>query len=143
MTWKKCLRCPREFRSVTAVLCPTCTTNYSRSLASPIYIRETPDMGRGVFVSRRFDKDHILEICPVLLIPGFEQPQWRGTPLEKYVFMFDGQAALALGFGSLYNHSSSPNARYEFRSAERQVVIIANRQIKKDEQVFIDYGYAR
>ena len=66
----------------------------------------------------------------------------QGAALEKgaegYVFRWDEEAtALALGYGSLYNHSYDPNATTLERGDE--LVITATRNIAVDEEIFINY----
>jgi hypothetical protein len=52
-----------------------------------------------------------------------------------------GKVALALGFGSLYNHSYKPNARYD--DAPSQVKEFrALRDIKAGEEITINYNGA-
>lgn len=104
-----------------------------------IYIADAGKMGRGVFAGKDFKERECIEKCPVIIIPGFQEEKWRGNVLEEYAFGFEGNAALALGYGSLYNHSETPNATYEFRDGH--VLIRASHLIKKGEQIFIDYGW--
>ena len=47
--------------------------------------------------------------------------------------------ALALGQGSLYNHSSHPNAHGEPRLRERVIEFTAARPIGRGEEITIDY----
>lgn len=62
--------------------------------------------------------------------------------LERYYFEFDEKhSALALGYGSLYNHSKNPNANYSVDTKEKEIVIYARKDIKKGSQIFISYGY--
>ncbi len=66
----------------------------------------------------------------------------RGAALEQgaegYVFTWgDGCTALALGYGSLYNHSFAPNATTLENSDE--LVITALRDIAVGEEIFINY----
>lgn len=66
----------------------------------------------------------------------------RGDDLEKgaegYVFTWgDGSTALALGYGSLYNHSYDPNATTLEDGDE--LVITATRRIAVGDEIFINY----
>ncbi len=50
-----------------------------------------------------------------------------------------GTVALALGYGSLYNHSYEPNARYE-ASRRRTKIFVALRKIATGEEITINYN---
>lgn len=48
-----------------------------------------------------------------MVVPAAERHLLDGTHLFNYYFYWEGKAvAIALGYGSLYNHSASPCARY-------------------------------
>jgi len=101
--------------------------------------------GRGVFAGKDFAPKALIEVCPVLLLNEHEvHMAWlsHASNLERYYFSYDEKySALALGYGSLYNHSKSPNADYSSDTESKEIVIYARKKIKKDEQIFINYGY--
>ena len=105
-----------------------------------LVVRRIRGMGRGVFADRAFRRGEVIEVCPVLHLPS-------GTPpdgLEHYVFKWgaDGkELAVALGYGSLYNHSPTPNATFTTRYARAEVVFRATRVIAAGEQILIDYRW--
>lgn len=105
-----------------------------------IEVKRVPGKGRGVFARRFIPQDTAFERVPVLVLP--EQAMWHAdgtSPLSDYVFRWtDGQLALALGYGSLYNHSDRPNARCEDR-APRTKVYTALRDISAGEEITINY----
>lgn len=97
-------------------------------------------MGRGVFAGRLFRRGEVIEVCPVLRLPSGMPPDG----LEYYVFKWGTEGkelAIALGYGSLYNHSPDPNAAFTTRYARAEVVFRATRDIAAGEQVLIDYGW--
>lgn len=103
-------------------------------------IRRTPRRGRGVFALRRFRPDETIEIAPVLLIPDPQHTHLHKTELKDYYFKWgNGHAALALGFGSLYNHASDPNAEFLCHPASQSIRFTAARTIRKGEEITIDY----
>ena len=54
-----------------------------------------------------------IELCPVVVIPPHEIETIDKTVIYNYYFLWqNNQAAIALGYGSLYNHSYDPNAEY-------------------------------
>jgi uncharacterized protein len=108
-----------------------------------IKIAELPNKGRGVLATSLFVAGQTIERCPVIVIPASETPLIRDTRLAHYYFEWGDdckQAAIALGFGSLYNHSYSPNARYEFREAEEILEFIALRDIQAGDEIKINYN---
>jgi hypothetical protein len=95
--------------------------------------------GRGVFALRRFEVDDLIEACPVVFVPLDDVHAACTTVLGHYVYEWDDGVAMALGFGSLYNHARQPNARYE-RDTEPEVLrVVAARTIEPGEEVLIDY----
>ena len=105
-----------------------------------IYIASTEHKGRGVFTALEILADSVIEICPLILIPTEETKLIDQTTLYNYYFVWDDDhLAIALGYGSLYNHSSTPNARviYDFETNEIQIEAI--RDILDGEEILIHY----
>jgi len=113
--------------------------------AADIYIKDTgTPKGRGAFAQRDFAAGEVVEQCPVIiLLRPFAQLPPR---LQTMVFNWGNLAkstpshALALGFGSLYNHSNPANLRYEAKPDNEAICYIAVRDIKKDEELTINYN---
>jgi len=111
--------------------------------SSPIAVEHFPGKGRGVVAQRPFEPGQTIERCPVLVIPADEVPLVRQTRLGSYYFEWGDdcrQGAIALGYGSLYNHSYTPNARYEFREDEACLEFVATRTIAPGEEITINYN---
>jgi len=107
-------------------------------------VRQVPGQGRGVFAGQSFRRDEIIEVCPVIPLRSSEANACCYTILDDYFFEWGmtGKAyALLLGYGALYNHDSDPNATYVKRVGKLQMVFRAVRDIKKGEQITIDYGW--
>src|SRR5262245_22152278 len=84
-----------------------------------------------------------IERPPVIAIPRDQVPLIRDTCLDHYKYEWgekDDEAAIALGYGSLYNHSYKPNARFEFHETEHCLEFIALRDIEPDEEITINYN---
>jgi SET domain-containing protein len=101
-----------------------------------------PHSGRGIFASNFLKKDETIEVSPVILLKG-EGVKLRKSKLYNYYFLWDKQpnAAIALGFGSLYNHSYNPNATYKKHLKDKVVEFIAIKDIKKNDEITINYNY--
>ncbi|WP_246173571.1 SET domain-containing protein-lysine N-methyltransferase [Limnoglobus roseus] len=100
-------------------------------------------MGRGVFAGCAFRTGQVIEVCPVLVLAPDVQERSLGV-LSDYVFKWGedaGRLAVALGYGSLYNHSNNPNAAFVCRLLRGEIVFRALRPIVAGEQILIDYQW--
>jgi uncharacterized protein len=98
--------------------------------------------GRGVFAARLFEPGETIEICPVIALSEADARMLDGTGLYDYYFGWgnDGRsAAIALGYGSLYNHSSMPNAAHHKKVEDGTISIVAVNPIASGEEIFIRY----
>ncbi|KAI6123437.1 hypothetical protein EDD16DRAFT_650499 [Pisolithus croceorrhizus] len=107
------------------------------------YVKEIRGKGRGVFASRAIPARTIIETSPVLLFAKDEyETHGRHTLLDHYTFKWrDGRMALALGLGSLFNHSERPNMSYSLDIARDCIVYTSARAICADEELCIFYGH--
>lgn len=63
--------------------------------------------------------------------------------LNSYYFAWGKEqkrAALALGLGSIYNHSYTPNAIYILREDQQVMEFIAIRKILANDEITINYN---
>ncbi|MFN3939960.1 MAG: SET domain-containing protein, partial [Chitinophagales bacterium] len=80
-----------------------------------LLITRTEDRGRGVFTTKPIAKGETIEVCPMIVFKKADRLLIDDTFLYEYYFEWGkngNKGAIALGYGSLYNHSYSPNARY-------------------------------
>lgn len=111
--------------------------------ATSIAVAQLPGKGRGVVAFRDFSAGALIERPPVIVISRDDVRLIRQTRLVSYYFEWGDdcdQAAIALGYGSLYNHSYTPNARYVFRESEECLEFIALRDIEAGEEITINYN---
>lgn len=115
-------------------------------IASPsLRVQDAGAKGRGVFANRDFQVGELIETAPVIVIPSGQAAALNQTALYDYTFAFgaDGEdLALALGFGSLYNHSYQPNARYVRRIKDRALDFVAIRPILAGDEITVNYNGA-
>ena len=100
--------------------------------------------GRGVFASKDIKKGELIEECPVLeLIGEAEKLKKMGSELYSYYFLWPKMpdSVIALGYGSIYNHSYNPNATYKKNIEEKSIDFIAIQDIKKDEEITVNYNF--
>jgi uncharacterized protein len=106
-----------------------------------VEVKRIRGKGRGVFARRAIKKGEMIERVPVLVMTSDEYAKGlANTPLKDYCFCWgNDQVALALGYGSLYNHSYRPNARYEDVGPLTKA-FIAIRAIAKGEEITVNYN---
>lgn len=113
--------------------------------SADIFVKETgTKKGRGVFSARKFSEGELVEECPVIVLI---RPLDRLPPrLQTVVFNWgsltktSASNALVLGFGSMYNHDNPASLRYEASLENESMRYIAVRDIKKNEELTINYN---
>jgi SET domain-containing protein len=108
-----------------------------------LYATSSPLGGRGVFTFEPISAGSLLEICPVILIPEEQVEAIHKTVLHDYYFLWgpeEKQAVIALGFGSLYNHSFQPNAEYEVDQDNLSLNFYALRDLQPGEEITVNYN---
>jgi SET domain-containing protein len=105
-----------------------------------VYAKEIPGKGRGVFARRPIRNGELIESCPVIVCPGQEWEHLEKTALRDFYLNFGpDDSAICLGFGSLYNHSETPNAKTVRAPEQRFVHFYATRDIAQDEEICFRY----
>ncbi len=115
------------------------------SFQAPVgYLTDTGTAkGLGVFAPRDIADGETVEVAPLLrFLADFEE---LDPALRDRVFTLDGlpgldgYMAIALGYGSLYNHGDPANVRYESRLDGSAMVFVAARAISAGEELTINY----
>ena len=118
----------------------TTSSNGSSTGTETLRVGRSAIHGTGVFANRRFEADEVIERCPVLTLAGNDADAVVDTVLGNYVYEWEHGYALALGYGSLYNHSHQPSARYEMDYDHDEIHVVARRRIKRGEEITISYN---
>ncbi|MDF5712203.1 MAG: SET domain-containing protein [Nostoc sp. S4] len=106
-----------------------------------LIVGNTKLKGKGVFAQKRFLKGEVIERVPVIVIPTQEVKLIDQTVLANYYYDWEDKAgAIALGLLSLFNHSYHPNTYYVKKFAEREVELIAYRDIEVGEEITANYN---
>lgn len=113
--------------------------------SNKIYISQSKieNADRGVFADTNIKEGDLIETCPVIETRLQDYAHLKKTKLRDYYFMWDKnnkKVAICLGFGSMYNHSYSPNATYKKNFKENIVNFIAIKNISKDEEITVNYN---
>lgn len=107
-----------------------------------LFIAQSTLGGRGVFTGVPIKKGDLIEICPVIVMKEGEMAVLDTTTLYDYYFLWgDDQklCAVALGFGSLYNHDCPSNSDYHMDFDELTIEIFAVRDIEAGDEITINY----
>lgn len=99
--------------------------------------------GRGVFAGKEYKKGELIEECPVILLSKRSIPYIDKTELANYYFewgMDYKKGAIALGLGSLYNHSFESNAEFNQDFKQEVVRITAITSIPKNTEITVNYN---
>lgn len=104
------------------------------------YLREVVGKGRGVFAGRNFKKGEVVEAAPVIVINEEDADFIDKTALADYYYKWgDSHFAMALGYGSLYNFSVTPNLSFEPDLKDKIMLYRARKSIRKDQELTINY----
>ncbi len=98
--------------------------------------------GRGVYARCDIKKGEIIETSPIIEVPQHDLSNLKESILVTYFFYFGKnkqRLAIALGFGSLYNHSHKPNITYKIKPKEKLIAFIALDDINKDDELTFNY----
>lgn len=106
-------------------------------------VRQTKGKGRGVYATRVFEPGEVIERCPVLRFAAREVKPAMKTILAAYLFHWEDedQRCLPLGYGAIYNHSYTPNARYYFQHTRGLLVVKAIKRIRPGTEVTFNYNF--
>jgi uncharacterized protein len=108
------------------------------------HIKTTTEFGRGLYAGLDIKKNKVITSCELLVLNAIDTTLVNSTDLQFYTFKYEGaKDCLCLGDGEIFNHSTKANVGYvlEFHpDQDRKIMTFyALRDIKADEQLFIDY----
>ncbi|BDS12547.1 SET domain-containing protein [Aureispira anguillae] len=108
-----------------------------------IFVAHSTLHGQGVFTGAKINAGSIIEICPILYLPKNDIVALQTTIINDYYFEWGTNldaGALALGYGSIYNHSFKPNAYYNVDMENNTLSIYALRTITPGDEITINYN---
>lgn len=110
-----------------------------------IYVAQSKiaNAGRGVFARRDIKKGGVIERCPVIEVPLNDVSNLTESILVTYFYYLGKNkehVLITLGFGSIYNHTYTPNAAYKQKLKEGIIEFAAIKDIKKDEEITVNYN---
>jgi SET domain-containing protein len=112
----------------------------------PIYSVQMIDgMGRGIIAERDIKRGEVITNCELLVLSPEDTIKVNETDLKWYTFTFNAETSqdcLVMGDGEIFNHDDDANVLYgliEF-NGRKLMRFQACRDIRRGEQLFIDYG---
>lgn len=104
-----------------------------------VQVKRSPIQGWGVFANEPIAKYELIEESPLIIV-GEEE---LGNPhnLGRYfASMKDGRYFVGLGFGSLYNHSLTPNVEWYIDGVNLTQNYYTLRDVEVGEELFSCYN---
>jgi SET domain-containing protein len=113
------------------------------SINLPFIVGNSPGLNiRGIIASQVIKKNQVIERCPIIMVSKKEEAALKQTVLWKYYYEWNQKYhCICLGYGSLINHSYTPNARYAFNTKTKELIFKALKQIKPGEEITVNYNY--
>lgn len=107
-----------------------------------LYIIKNDEKGRCVHSMNEITKGDLIELCPVISFSKEDLDKIHHTRLHDYYFLWGADrvgGAIALGYGSLYNHDENPNAAFEIDIENESIRIFCIKDIASGEEITINY----
>lgn len=96
---------------------------------------------RGVFATQDIEKGTLIHVAPVISYLNEDHVHIEKTILADYAYSYGANhSAILLGYGSLFNHSYTPNASFELNFDNQTVEFYAHTDIKAGEEVLMNYN---
>lgn len=109
-----------------------------------IYVDVSKIHGYGVFAKEKIREGEVFEECPLL---DLGIPYGHSTPvLIDYRFNWPQgepiweKQVITWGYGSLYNHSETPNAYWRSNKINNTFEFVATKDINPNEEILVYYG---
>ena len=97
--------------------------------------------GQGVYALIPIAAGSLIEACPVIILNPKDTAIIDQTHLYNYYFTWEAEhSAIALGYGSIYNHSYQPNARYQTDYSNKVIHITALIDIPAGVEIMVNYN---
>jgi SET domain-containing protein len=113
-------------------------------LLSSLYIAQSHGKGKGIFTNEPITAGTLIEIAPVIVLPEKDSALIDQSFLYNYYFLWGDEHkgyAICLGYGSLYNHSYSPNCIYETYYEDEAIHFITIKNIAAGEELTVNYNH--
>ncbi|RXK88343.1 SET domain-containing protein-lysine N-methyltransferase [Chlorobaculum sp. 24CR] len=123
-----------------AFLANTFRNKQERVCRGSVRIGPSTVAGRGAFALKAIKEGDIIERCPALEVTDKD----IGGELLNYVFYgsAEDRRLIAMGYGMMFNHSSTPNVAYyrEDGPTGTELILYALHSIAEGEEMYYNYG---
>lgn len=114
-----------------------------------IKITEIKNKGRGVVATKKILKNEIIEIFPLVILRPQDNRFIKNKSTSDTLYYYYLQQpefkrdSIMLGYASLYNHSSDPNAELDYPNTPKKnhAFFRAIKNIKAGEEITWDYNF--
>ena len=112
-------------------------------------IRNSEVHGLGVFAKEKIISGETIEICRMLQLAWrmkyhsdsvLRDYSWINNCTCKECTTHGSYMYIALGYGSLYNHSDNPNTDMKINYNDKMGTVVALMEIEQGQEVFVSYG---
>lgn len=116
----------------------------------PIKVGLSNIEGRGIFSTREIKEGETIERCP--MVPLAFRSRYHSDP-QIYKYLYSQPTCpcnecknhgfkfyMVLGYGMIYNHQDNANTEWQFDFPNHLADIIAIKDIKSGDEIFVDYG---
>ena len=108
-----------------------------------LFVAITEKMGRGVFTDKTIASGTVIEVSPVIVMDSADKQLLDKTLLYNYIFEWGKEkdkCCMALGLVPVYNHNYHSNCEYFMDFDAHTILIKTVRDIKKGEELTINYN---
>lgn len=108
----------------------------------PFIVKKIAGKGLGIFACRDIRTNEMIESCPVLPLTPTERKECEKTILNHYIYPWRStrSASVVFGYGSIINHSFTPNADWYQNFDTQRMEYRALRPIKTGEEITVNYN---
>jgi hypothetical protein len=104
---------------------------------------------RGVFATDDIETGELIERCPAVVM-GWRTNYQKDPVVWEYMYTSScpceeckrhgSHFVMVMGYGQIYNHQDDNNASIKVDMISNMAEIVANRKIRKGEEIFVSYG---
>lgn len=111
------------------------------SLPTPrLYLNDISGKGRGVFCHEHIPARTLIHISPVLIMKDQDADLSQKTILREYTYNWGADHAVALGLGSMFNHSNKNNVGFIKRKDRNIIEYYTLEEVEAETELCIHYG---
>lgn len=114
--------------------------SHTQHSTSKVAFGKTPEKGLGVFAKTAISNGELVEVAPLIIV---DSDAMAVENLDDYIFTVNKEEdiyAIALGYGSIYNHSENPNAEWNINIEDKEIRFVAKSDIQEGQEITVSYG---